>query len=701
MSLTYGFFNSLDGDRVYTAENVNTMFEGLISNGVYANFQDAFKVNAAGGLNITVGTGRAVVGNRWVKNDAAITLTLNAAHVTLNRYTKICLRADTGTRTVSLLAVDGENGSSPVKPVPVRTSTQYDAVLAYVYVPAGASVITASQIQDTRADTSVCGFVASLVQQLDTSELFTQYEAAYEEQLDDMHDWQAQKEDDFDSWFGTLTDDLLVQTYVESGRAVSCANLSDLTKITVPETLPFDMAAGDILQLYIGGILLPKDRYTVALSSGAYVVTYPAGFISGNPVEFVMYKSVIGYNSQSGGGGGGGGSLTQTEKNLLLTLASKSAYAEDDAGTAYDALETIWSTTSYSVSWSGNGYTKGNNATSVIEGSTFTSTVTANTGFTITSVTATMGGATVTGAWSGGTVTIPNVTGNIVITVVTSQRTVSSISAVYTQSGTVYDTDSLDSLKSDLVVTANYSGGTSETVPASDYTLSGTLTVGTSTVTVSYAGLTTTFSVTVSEQRFIPSQYTWLYDPRNNVLFSESGYATKATGGTGGTETLSNGELVLNTNYSSSSQSNFTRFNFNDTTTTNGILSCRALINECFVTSSTDSPTSYRLQLSNGNNGAQAFVADNNGLISIIYFTGSSKHKVNTEYRMDEYHVFELSLANGAQTMSIDGEQIFTSSTLSSNYCTANAILNQAGQVGANPNGTNVSVDWIAYYEVA
>jgi hypothetical protein len=110
-----------------------------------------------------------------------------------------------------------------------------------------------------------------------------------------------------------------------------------------------------------------------------------------------------------------------------------------------------------------------------------------------------MGGATVTGAWSGGTVTIPNVTGNIVITVVTSQRTVSSISAVYTQSGTVYDTDTLDSLKSDLVVTATFSDSTTGVISAADYTLSGTLTEGTSTITVSYGGKTTTFNVTVTE----------------------------------------------------------------------------------------------------------------------------------------------------------------------------------------------------------
>jgi hypothetical protein len=72
-----------------------------------------------------------------------------------------------------------------------------------------------------------------------------------------------------------------------------------------------------------------------------------------------------------------------------------------------------------------------------------------------------------------------------------------SITAVYTQSGTVYDTDSLDSLKSDLVVTANYEDGTSATV--SDYTLSGTLAEGTSTITVSYGGKTATFNVTVSK----------------------------------------------------------------------------------------------------------------------------------------------------------------------------------------------------------
>lgn len=71
-----------------------------------------------------------------------------------------------------------------------------------------------------------------------------------------------------------------------------------------------------------------------------------------------------------------------------------------------------------------------------------------------------------------------------------------SISCVYTQSGTVYDTYSLDSLRSDLVVTAHYDDSSTGTITT--YTLSGMLTEGTSTITVSYGGKTTSFTVVVT-----------------------------------------------------------------------------------------------------------------------------------------------------------------------------------------------------------
>ena len=75
-----------------------------------------------------------------------------------------------------------------------------------------------------------------------------------------------------------------------------------------------------------------------------------------------------------------------------------------------------------------------------------------------------------------------------------------SISAVYTQSGAVYNTDDIDDLKDDLVVTATMTGGTAQTIAAANYTLFGELTVGTSTISVIYRGLVTTFDVAVTRE---------------------------------------------------------------------------------------------------------------------------------------------------------------------------------------------------------
>lgn len=81
-------------------------------------------------------------------------------------------------------------------------------------------------------------------------------------------------------------------------------------------------------------------------------------------------------------------------------------------------------------------------------------------------------------------------------------RVLSSISAVFTQGQhVVYADDSLDSLKQYLVVTAHYADQTTATVLG--YTLSGTLTVGTSVITVTYEDKTTTFNVTVTASPYI------------------------------------------------------------------------------------------------------------------------------------------------------------------------------------------------------
>ena len=77
-------------------------------------------------------------------------------------------------------------------------------------------------------------------------------------------------------------------------------------------------------------------------------------------------------------------------------------------------------------------------------------------------------------------------------------RHLSSITAAYDQDRPIHPDDPMQYIKYDLVVTANYSDGTSEVLSDSDYEVSGALNIGTSTLTVSYSTKTAEIEVTVT-----------------------------------------------------------------------------------------------------------------------------------------------------------------------------------------------------------
>ena len=95
---------------------------------------------------------------------------------------------------------------------------------------------------------------------------------------------------------------------------------------------------------------------------------------------------------------------------------------------------------------------------------------------------------------------------------------------MFTQgNNTVYTVDSLDYLKTMLTVTAHYSDSTTRTITG--YTLSGALSAGTSTITVSYSGKTTTFTVTVTaETGLVYSMHDHIFNGASGS-YVDTGYA--------------------------------------------------------------------------------------------------------------------------------------------------------------------------------
>lgn len=298
MAITYGFFNAIkqsDGtyDRTYNADQMSTYFEGLVSDGVYESVDDAMQVLAGTGMQVQVRAGRAIIDSKWIKNTAAYPLTINAAHVTLNRYTAIVIRLDLSARTIAITTKDGENATAPVKPTITNSETIKEMCLAYIYVGRGVTSISQANIEDTRPDNNVCGWVTGIVQQVDTSKLFLQYQTAYEQQLQTMQDWQEAQETAFNTWFSALTDQLQVNTYIQKYH--KAINIGSKNGIFPLDMDGYTYASSDILFINVNGVVLTEGYdYILDTSKSPVEIHTNADLDAENILEITVLKSKIG-----------------------------------------------------------------------------------------------------------------------------------------------------------------------------------------------------------------------------------------------------------------------------------------------------------------------------------------------------------------------------------------------------------------------
>lgn len=324
MSVTYGYFNSVDGDRVYNADQMSRYFDGLVSNGVYLNVGDAFKVVASGdGLSVNVKTGRGIIDCKWVNSDAVETIALNEADVSKPRYTAITLRLSYSDRLIALGFHDGSPASSPQKPEPLRTAENYELILAYVLVPAGATSISQAQIEDTRASKRLCGWVSGLIDQVDTDQLFDQFNTAYQFMLQEMAQWQAQQKAQYEEWFSTLTQDLTVgaidqefhkiESYAPNSGGGKSVYLGDIEGYTYKE--------GDIFLVYINGLMAIEGAdYEMVLISEQPSIVFTTLNVKSQPCT--VYVRILQSKASAGGGGGGSEILTNYFNTAIIEITS-------------------------------------------------------------------------------------------------------------------------------------------------------------------------------------------------------------------------------------------------------------------------------------------------------------------------------------------------------------------------------------------
>lgn len=213
MSVSSGFFNSLNGDRKYNAAQISAIFDGLIIDGVFASIGTAFAVKAAGGLTVNVGIGKAWFDHTWTVNDSILPMTAPEAEVLLDRIDAVVLEVNgmESVRNNTIKFVKGNPSSAPSRPTLTNEGNAHQYPLCYIYRKYGTAVINQADITPM-VGTESTPFVTGILQTISLDELLGKWQDELDRFTDarskEVDDWIAQEESDFTAWFNKMKADL-------------------------------------------------------------------------------------------------------------------------------------------------------------------------------------------------------------------------------------------------------------------------------------------------------------------------------------------------------------------------------------------------------------------------------------------------------------------------------------------------------------
>lgn len=271
MSVTSGFYNSLNGDRKYNSEQMSAIFDGIINDGIFANIGTAFTVSANGGNNIAIGVGRAWFNSSWVYNDAILPMTLEVPEVVLNRIDAVVIEVNHthSVRNGTIKVVKGTPSSTPVRPTLTDEDDIHQHPLAYIYRTANANAITQADIT-SMIGTSSCPYITGILQVQNIDNIVAQWHDQWNQWFanetgDDEAEasqWMTQMKADFELWFSNLQ--IILDDNTAATMASQIVELQSRFDTLALERCVYDTledSTGDIVKDNLGTVIEGKTVF--------------------------------------------------------------------------------------------------------------------------------------------------------------------------------------------------------------------------------------------------------------------------------------------------------------------------------------------------------------------------------------------------------------------------------------------------------
>lgn len=301
----YGFFESVNGDRLYYSENFNKYFKGFFQgissdgkftgSGVFRNVGDGLTiVKGSNALEIIVQSGKAIVDYHWYdQSNETIPLILeNNLNSNYGRYDLIVLRCNSGltdysatgkgrtdARSVGLAILRGTPDKSPKPPTPNRNVEEgydtdgndniYELPLASIYLPPKFNgVLNESCIINNAVAPVIQGIIST---DADIQASRNSYNSAMNALYTDLQAWITKTQNTYDQWFYDITSNLTVGGYVKSYKKY--VKMLDTRSVILtgqngvePNDYVYD--TDDVFIVNYNGLALTEGTHYTIVSSG-------------------------------------------------------------------------------------------------------------------------------------------------------------------------------------------------------------------------------------------------------------------------------------------------------------------------------------------------------------------------------------------------------------------------------------------------
>lgn len=210
MSVTSGFFNSFNGDRRYNAEQMSSIFDGIIRDGIFANIGTAFSVKADVGNTVIVGIGRAWFNSTWLLNDALLPLAATISEILLDRIDAVVIEINhsDSVREGNIKIIKGTPSSNPQRPTMIHTSDVNQYPLAFIYRKANSSSIIQADITNM-IGTSSTPYITGILQVQNIDNIVAQWQSQwstfFNKETLDMTTTNAFWKQQWATWFNAQT----------------------------------------------------------------------------------------------------------------------------------------------------------------------------------------------------------------------------------------------------------------------------------------------------------------------------------------------------------------------------------------------------------------------------------------------------------------------------------------------------------------